>query len=598
MPASPTFAAWPRPLRLIGARLVACIASAALASPAPRAAAQVAVPRDDGMPRATMDPISSRLLFPVATELSETEFEALLPQTVQFENGDGALLRGLWYESAASDRTVLVCMGNTGNCSWFVPFAAILQGGGCDVLLFDWQGYGKSAGAPSLLSLPGDALAAWRFVTEAKGRKPAQVGLLGISLGSVVALQLAATLQPAACAVEDLFFPDEQLAAAVGTPDSTAARVALAALKALVLPQIDPRVNAQRYGGPLFLLHGDADWLLTPMATVRLFAQRPERTRAWLMAGTGHSPDSLQVDEWEYRDQLRRFFADAFAAAEGGTPLPLEPQASVAVVQAEPLRLRVEVTAARAGAVQIALARGCEGAAPLDAFYERRLVAAGTTAFECDAPFVPEHVIATEMFRALPRGDGTFEPELSPVSQSLADYLELEREWGRRSGEVVVNAVLPGPADSRIEQRLRGGVDWVWLRPRLPDFEEVDPRIRPRYAELLAWMAFDLETSERFGAGDGLREVRHALVDFLPAEPLRFVTLGNARIDVGFDEPMVVRQLVAAWADAVARGEFATARQFWQVVKRFVPELDRATGLPTPPRPGDQPASTGGPSGK
>lgn len=569
--------------------------TAALAAP------QAAVPRDDGVPRATarpaMDPISSRLLFPRALELDDPEFAALAPTTVRFENGEGQQLRGLWYESAASDRTVLVCMGNTGNCSWFAPFAAILHGGGCDVLLFDWQGYGQSEGSGSLLSLPGDALAAWRFVTETKGRAPQQVGLLGISLGSVVALQLAASVQPAACAVEDLFFPDEQLAAAVGTPDSTPARLALAALKALVLPQIDPRVNAQRYAGPLFLLHGDADWLLTPMATVRLLAQRPERTRAWLLAQTGHSPDSLQVDEWEYRDQLRRFFADAFATAEGGAPLPVEPRASVAVVQAEPLRLRVEVTAARAGAVQIALARAREGSAPLDAFYERRIVAAGTTTFECDAPFLPDHVIATEMTHALPRGDGTFEPELSPASQSLSDYLALEREWGARRGDVVVTAARPGAGDARVEQRLRGPRDWEWLRPRLPDFEAVDPRLRPRYAELLLWLAFDLESSERFGAGGALREVRLASLGFLPPDPPRFVTLGNARIDVGFTSPMVARQLTAAWADALARGDLALAQQLWQVVKRFEPQLERATELPEPP-PADQPTSSGGPSGK
>ncbi len=543
---------------------------------------------------ASMDPISRMLLFPSDFELADAEFAALQPTTVNFENASGSVLRGLWYESTASDRTVLVCMGNTGNCSWFAPYAAILQGGGCDVLLFDYQGYGASEGTASLLSLPGDAQSAWRFVTETKGRRPDQIGLLGISLGSVLALQLAATTQPAGCAVEDVFFPEEQLAAATGSPESMTARVALTALKALVLPQIDPRANAKRYGGPLFLLHGDADWLLTPMATLRLLAQRPDHTRTWILAQTGHSPDSLQVDEWEYRDQLRRFFGDAFAAAEESAALPIEPRATVAVAQAAPLRLRVEVTAARAAAVQIALVRSRPDAAPLDAFYERRFVPAGTSTFECDAPFLPDHVVATEMVHALPRGDGTFEPELSPASQSLADYAELEREWGTHAGSVKLRVDLAAASGRGHEVSLRGAREWEWLKPRLPDFEEVDPRIRPRYAELLAFLAHDLAVSERFGAYTALREVRRAMIDFLPPDPRRFVTLGNARIVVGLPAGLVLGHLVAAWSDAVAAGDVANAQQLWQLMKRFELPLDEATQLPAPP----QPAISSGASGK
>ena len=183
--------------------------------------------------RGALDPLSEMLLHPRDYEVRDPAFASLAPESVSFENAGGSRLRGLWYESASSDRTVIVCMGNTGNATWMVPFAAILVGGGFDVLLFDYQGFGGSDGTGSLLTLPGDAEAAWRFVTETKGRKPEQVGVLGISLGSVLALQLAAQFQPRACAVEDLFFPDAQLDRLAGDEVSAAERLAMTAVRAL-----------------------------------------------------------------------------------------------------------------------------------------------------------------------------------------------------------------------------------------------------------------------------------------------------------------------------------------------------------------------------
>ncbi len=533
--------------------------------------------------RAGLDPISAALLFPLAHEIDDERYRDLPRTAVAFENAAGAALHGLWFDreepQGAVERTVLVCGGNTGNATFFLPFAELLHAAGFDVLLFDYQGFGRSEGTAALASLPGDVAAAWRWLTEVQGRARERIGVLGISLGSVLALQLAAEMQPAACAVEDLFFPDEQLDRAVGAPESAAARLALSAVKGFLLPAVDPRRNAARYAGSLFLLHGAEDWLLTPMATVRLLAERRERTRGWILAGAGHSPDSLQVEEWEYREQLARFFADAFAAPTAWN----EPHATFTVEPGSPARVTVEVTAPARSAVQLALVRPREGAASLEAHYERREVPAGTSRFDCTPPFVPEHVVATTLHRVELRGDGTFDPQLSPLSRSLREHAELLADWVGRPFDVTLltRRAAPQPsgatAESRIESELSGEARWRWLKPRLPDFEDVDPRVRPRYAEWLAWLAFDLEAGERHGTANALREVRDALVDFVPPDPARFVTLGNARIDVGFRSPMTVRQLTGLWVDQVAHRDFAAARLTWQLLRRFEPRLDEAT---------------------
>jgi len=581
-----------------GAALGVALTLAAVATPPAPARDE-----DDGAAgrdlRAGMDPISAALLFPLTHEIDDERYRDLPHTAVHFENAAGAVLHGLWFDRAeppgAAERTVLVCGGNTGNATFFLPFAELLRAAGFDVLLFDYQGFGRSEGIAALASLPGDVAAAWRWLTEVQGRSRERIGVLGISLGSVLALQLAAEVQPAACAAEDLFFPDEQLDRAVGAPESAAARLALSAVKGFLLPAIDPRRNAARYAGPLFLLHGAEDWLLTPMATVRLLAERRERTRGWILAGAGHSPDSLQVEEWEYREQLGRFFAEAFAATERAAAIGAsaiawdEPQATFTVEPGSPPRVAVEVTAPARAAVQLALVRPRTGAASLEAHYERREVPAGTSRFECAPPFVPEHVVATKMHRVEFRGDGTFDPKLSPLSRSLREHAELLADFAQRPFDVTLVTRRAAPqssgvaGESRIESEFAGEARWRWLKPRLPDFEDVDPRVRPRYAEWLAWLALDLEASERHGSANALREVREALVDFVPADPARFVTLGNARIDVGFRSPLTVRQLTALWADQVAQRDFASARVTWQLLRRFEPRLDDATRAPAPP---------------
>ncbi len=509
---------------------------------------------DDDAALAAMDPLSRQLLFPRKYEVVDPEYASLKPEVVHFENSQGAMLRGLWFECASSDATVLTCMGNTGNASWMVSFAAMLHGAGFDVLLFDYQGFGPSEGVASLLALPGDALAAWTFLTSEKGRRPDQIGVLGISLGSVLALQLAAEQQPRACAVEDVFFPDRQLDGVAGGETTPGVKIVLAGLKALVLPRIDPRLNAAKFKGPLFLMHGDLDWLLPPLATVELSEQRHENRRVWILARTGHSPDSLQIDEWEYRDQIAGFFRDAFALPEQGRLA--EPSAAFEVVSGpdEPPRVKVTVTASSSGPVQVTLAATGEKGEPLF-HHERRLVAVGATTFECSPPFAPRHVTVIAARNAKLLEDATWERKLSPLSQSLAQF---ERVAGESNDHL--RAVI---ADAANDKRpwdqaalLRDG--WSFMKQRLPAAADVHPRARPRYASELALFAarFAVSSEDSGEASHAAAiEAAEAMLPFLPPDPRNFVTLGNATIGVGFDDPGVVLALTLLRDARRSRGD-------------------------------------------
>src|SRR5439155_1700348 len=89
---------------------------------------------------------------------------------------------------------VLVCHSRAGNLSHAVRPDDVRRWHdevGLSVLVFDYPGYGHSGGRPSEAGCYAAAEAAYEWLTEAQGIPPGQLLLLGRSLGSAVAVELA-----------------------------------------------------------------------------------------------------------------------------------------------------------------------------------------------------------------------------------------------------------------------------------------------------------------------------------------------------------------------------------------------------------------------
>lgn len=92
--------------------------------------------------------------------------------------------------------TVLFCHGNAGNISHALPFAKVIHGLGCNVLLLEYRGYGRSEGRPTEQGLKQDAMAAYEYCCTAPGAIGAdKLVVYGRSLGGAVALALAAEVE-------------------------------------------------------------------------------------------------------------------------------------------------------------------------------------------------------------------------------------------------------------------------------------------------------------------------------------------------------------------------------------------------------------------
>jgi fermentation-respiration switch protein FrsA (DUF1100 family) len=107
-----------------------------------------------------------------------------------FESEDGELLYGWYCRAEKPIASALYCHGNTGNLTNTAHVIPHLLHAGINVLLFDYRGFGRSNGRPSLHGVIADGLAAARFHDEVR---PPQVPsiLYGYSLGGAIAAQVA-----------------------------------------------------------------------------------------------------------------------------------------------------------------------------------------------------------------------------------------------------------------------------------------------------------------------------------------------------------------------------------------------------------------------
>jgi fermentation-respiration switch protein FrsA (DUF1100 family) len=128
-------------------------------------------------------------------------------EPVAFHTEDGLHLEGWFVRPAAAPtgQTVIVFNGNGGNRAYRTPLAAALARGGNAVLLFDYRGYGGNPGLPSERGLARDARAALEAVLSRDDVNPEGIVYLGESLGTGVAVRLAAERPPHALILRSPF---------------------------------------------------------------------------------------------------------------------------------------------------------------------------------------------------------------------------------------------------------------------------------------------------------------------------------------------------------------------------------------------------------
>jgi len=136
----------------------------------------------------------NRLYHPSTTiETTPAQFQ-LRYHNAQFMASDNTPLSGWWIPANRPRGTILFCHGNAGNIGTVAHLAPEFFKRGFNLLLWDYRGYGESAGRPSERGFYTDARAA--FDAAKSMSKDLPIILYGQSLGGAVAVHLA-TERPA-----------------------------------------------------------------------------------------------------------------------------------------------------------------------------------------------------------------------------------------------------------------------------------------------------------------------------------------------------------------------------------------------------------------
>jgi len=219
-------------------------------------------------------------------------------EDVEFASADGTKLHG-WLVEHPAPRGVLLYLHGNGDCIGFLgPYLKDLRDNHqLTVFAFDYRGYGKSAGSPVEAGILADGDAAQKWLAQRTGRPPADIILMGRSLGGCVAVDLAARNGARAIILQNT---------TTSMPDAAARIYWFLPVRLLMKNRYDSLTKISRYKGPLLQSHGTADELIPYELGQRLFAAAPCQPKQFFsISGAGHN----DLEPAEYEAALAAFLA-------------------------------------------------------------------------------------------------------------------------------------------------------------------------------------------------------------------------------------------------------------------------------------------------
>ncbi len=228
-------------------------------------------------------------------------------QDVALYTANGTQIHARWYPCRDAKGAVLVCHSRAGNLSLAVPPHTIRSWHeqiGVSVLVFDYPGYGYSQGRPSEAGYYDAAAAAYDWLTEVQRISPERLLILGRSLGTGVAVELASRRPHQALVLISPF---------TSIPDVVHSYCSALPARTFMHNRFDSLARIRQCSRPLLIIHGTRDRVVPMRLGKRLFAAACAPKRFVRVEGAGHS-DIVFAD---LLPELRCFLDDL---AEGPVP--------------------------------------------------------------------------------------------------------------------------------------------------------------------------------------------------------------------------------------------------------------------------------------
>jgi fermentation-respiration switch protein FrsA (DUF1100 family) len=216
-------------------------------------------------------------------------------EAVRIRTPDGETLVAWRHAAAPGEPTFLFFDGNAGRPEDNGERWARIMERGAGFLALYYRGYSGSTGRPSERGLHADARAGYDWLV-AQGVRPGDIIIHGLSLGSGVAVRLAAERPARALILEAPF------TAAV---DVARLRYSWLPVGLIMQDQFRSRDWIGRVRIPVLIVHGDADQVVPIAQGQRLYALANEPKAFVRMPGSGHNTlvyDGLYDHVWRFLD--------------------------------------------------------------------------------------------------------------------------------------------------------------------------------------------------------------------------------------------------------------------------------------------------------
>lgn len=248
--------------------------------------------------QSTSPPNLDRVLFiPTKFPTGDWDPNSLIFEDVFFHAADNTKLHGWYCPTKNAELTILIVHGNAGNVSTRVRLLQHLQNQQtASIFIFDYRGYGRSEGSPSIDGAMMDAQAARDKLEEVSGKPASEFILIGESIGGAIAVKLANSVPPKALILQSTFSNLQDLAR-IHYP-----------LRAPTVPKhlLNSTDLLPSYQGPLLQSHGENDQIIPLKLGRKLFETAVGRKQFLTISEAGHN-DWLTT---EYLTQLDQFLGE------------------------------------------------------------------------------------------------------------------------------------------------------------------------------------------------------------------------------------------------------------------------------------------------
>ncbi len=215
---------------------------------------------------------------------------------VDLRTSDGTRIHAWWCPHPQAQAVILYCHGNNGDLNdRLEPGSKLLAELGQSVLVFDYPGFGQSAGLPSEAGCYTSAAAAYLWLRNL-GYAPDQILVLGVSLGGGVAVELCRRYPAGALILVKTF---------TSIPDVAASLLAGLPIQGLVSNQFNNINKIDQCKLPIFIASGLEDRLIPYRQGVDLYEVAKAPKQFFAISGGDHE-DPLTADFFQ---ALRDFLA-------------------------------------------------------------------------------------------------------------------------------------------------------------------------------------------------------------------------------------------------------------------------------------------------